>query len=212
MERLNTTNCIELLCACRDEINKNVPFLCQLDSFVGDGDHGLTVSRGFESAYSKVSQASCASPYHVFNSFSKELGRSMGGAIGPIFQSIFLGMSNAIKESDTIGAEEFLQMQKKGLQSVMIIGGAKVGDRTLVDAFSPALDAYSKAFAEGGSFESCIQAAAAAAEDGCRNTAKLIARKGRAKFLGEKSLGHQDAGATSMSFIYKAMSDYISQA
>ncbi len=209
MNSLNTKDCIDMLCACKDEIKANVPLLCQLDSFVGDGDHGLTVSRGFESAYTKVAETNCSSPYEVFNVFSKELGRSMGGAIGPIFQSIFLGMSNAIKEASTVGVEEFIQMQKKGLQSVMIIGGAKVGDRTLVDTFSPALDAYSMAFSQGADFERCMQAAVKAAEEGCKGTAGLIARKGRAKFLGEKSLGHQDAGATSMYFIYKAISDYI---
>ena len=212
MDILNTRNCIEMLAACKEEIHANVPFLCQLDSFVGDGDHGLTVSRGFEAAYAKVSEKNCSSPYEVFNTFSKELGRSMGGAIGPIFQSIFLGMSNAVKDVETVGPAEFMEMQKKGLQAVMVIGGAKVGDRTLVDTFSPASAAYAAAYAEGRSFGSCMLAALEAAEKGCKGTAELIARKGRAKFLGEKSRGHQDAGATSMYLIYKAMSDYINEA
>lgn len=211
MNNLNTNNCIEMLSACLDEIKANVPLLCRLDSFVGDGDHGLTVSRGFESAYAKVAQSDCASPYEVFNIFSKELGKSMGGAIGPIFQSIFLGMSNAIRERKSIGAPEFLEMQKKGLQSVMVIGGAKVGDRTLVDAFYPATVAYEEAYTQGKNLGDCMLAAAEAAEKGCKGTEDLVAKKGRAKFLGEKSKGHQDAGATSMYLIYKAMSDYINR-
>lgn len=209
MNNLDTNNCIEMLSACLEEIKANVPLLCRLDSFVGDGDHGLTVSRGFEAAYAKVVQSGCASPYQVFNIFSKELGRSMGGAIGPIFQSIFLGMSNAIKESQSLGARELLDMQKKGLQSVMVIGGAKVGDRTLVDSFYPAAAAYEEAYGQGKNMGECIRAAAEAAEKGCKGTENLVAKKGRAKFLGEKSKGHQDAGATSMYLIYKAMSDYI---
>ena len=155
MNNLDTNNCIEMLSACLEDIKANVPLLCRLDSFVGDGDHGLTVSRGFEAAYAKVVQSGCASPYQVFNVFSKELGRSMGGAIGPIFQSIFLGMSNAIKESRSLGARELLDMQKKGLQSVMVIGGAKVGDRTLVDSFYPAAAAYEEAYGQGKNMHPC---------------------------------------------------------
>lgn len=209
MERLNTQQCLEMLLACRDILQLNAAYLCQLDSLVGDGDHGLTVSKGFDTACKKLLEKDCRTPYEVFNSFSKELGRAMGGAIGPIFQSIFLGMSNAIRGHEVILAADFLEMQRKGLQAVMVIGGAKVGDRTLVDAFAPAVESYAQAFSQGNHFADCMLSAAAAAKRGCEETANLIARKGRAKFLGEKSRGHQDAGATSMYLIYQAMCSYI---
>ena len=209
MNCLNKDQCIELLDACRKEIAENVPFLCELDSFVGDGDHGITVSRGFDQAYSKVVDANCANPYEVFNLFSKELGRAMGGAIGPIFQSIFLGMSNAIKDKESIDVKDFCEMQKKALQSVMVIGGAKEGDRTLVDALAPAVRSFQGSLEAGKSFEECISEAEKAAEIGCKKTIDMIAKKGRAKFLGENSRGHQDAGATSMYYIYKAFKSYI---
>lgn len=209
MESLNARQCTEMLCACRDELSANATYLCRLDSFVGDGDHGLTVSDGFEYACAEILKRDCRTPYEVFNVFGKELGKRMGGAIGPIFQSFFLGMSSAIKEKELVDAADMKAMQNGALRSVMIIGGAKKGDCTLVDTLAPAAEAYSKVLSEGGDLARCMLAAEKAAEAGCSSTALLVAKKGRAKFLGEKSVGHQDAGATSMYLIYKAMAAYV---
>lgn len=210
MNKIDFKSCKTMLIKCSDAIIENEKYLCELDSYVGDGDHGLTVARGFKAGkHFLENELEGESIYSCINSFSKTIGKNMGGAIGPIFQSIFLGMSNEAKETEEIDAERFGRMLKKGLDSVMIIGGAKEGDRTLVDALAPAVRAYTDTVVLDSSMEASICAAAKAAREGCVNTKNLIAKKGRAKFLGEKSRGYQDAGATSLTLIIEAMSNYI---
>lgn len=185
--------------------------LCKLDSFVGDGDHGFTVERGFSAVKDMLRDSEFDTPKDALEAAGDELADTMGGAIGLIIGGLFTGGAEEIEEKDDLGTEDIFTLLSAGLEEIKLIGGAKEGDRTLIDALSPACDAYKAAMDEGKPVEECISAAADAAEAGAKATADMVAKKGRAKFLQEESKGYVDAGAVTMSKIIRAMSDYINQ-
>lgn len=183
--------------------------LCKLDSYVGDGDHGFTVERGFTGVRNMIDKESFETPKAVMEAVGDELADTMGGAIGLIIGGLFTGGSEAMDESDDADIEDFYKLLSGGLQEIKIIGEAKEGDRTLIDALSPACDAYKKAMDAGADLKQCLSKAADAAKAGSENTANMVAKKGRARFLNEESKGYVDAGSVTMSIIIKAMSDYV---
>ncbi len=185
--------------------------LCKLDSFVGDGDHGFTVERGFSAVKALLEEAEFASPKEALEAAGDELADTMGGAIGLIIGGLFSGGAEAMEDKDDLEAEDIYTLLSAGLEEIKLIGGAKEGDRTLIDALSPACDAFKAALDEGKAVGECISDAADAAEAGAKATADMVAKKGRAKFLQEESKGYVDAGAVTMSKIIRAMSDYINQ-
>lgn len=185
--------------------------LCKLDSYVGDGDHGFTVERGFSAVKAMLEESEFDVSKDVLEAAGDELADTMGGAIGLIIGGLFTGGAEEMEEKEELEAEDIYTLLSAGLEEIKLVGGAKEGDRTLIDALSPACDAYKSAMDEGKSMEECISAAADAAEAGAKATADMVAKKGRAKFLQEESKGYVDAGAVTMSKIIRAMSDYINQ-
>ena len=185
--------------------------LCKLDSFVGDGDHGFTVERGFSAVKAMLEEADFSSPKEALEAAGDELADTMGGAIGLIIGGLFSGGAEAMEDNDDLETEDIYTLLSAGLEEIKLIGGAKEGDRTLIDALSPACDAFKAALDEGKAVGECISDAADAAEAGAKATADMVAKKGRAKFLQEESKGYVDAGAVTMSKIIRAMSDYINQ-
>lgn len=206
---MNTNETISMVMnICEATINAREE-LCRLDGFVGDGDHGFTVERGFKSVKEAVENGSYDNPKAVFEAVGDELADTMGGAIGLIIGGLFTGGSEAMSDSEDINTEDMCQLLCGGLEEIKLIGGAKEGDRTLIDALSPACDAYKEAMEAGSDMSACLAAAADAAKAGSDNTANMVAKKGRAKFLGEESKGHVDAGSVTMSIIVRAMSDSV---
>lgn len=183
--------------------------LCQLDSFIGDGDHGLTVERGFKAVQEVLCTKTFENPAAILRTCGDTLMNAMGGAIGPILGSFFRGGCKKMADATEMNADLFEIMLQGGLRQVKLIGEAEEGDRTLVDALAPAAAAFSKAKADGLELGQCMDHAALAAEKGTENTKNMVAKRGRAKFLGEKSMGYVDAGATTMSIILRFMSNYI---
>ncbi|MGN0996901.1 MAG: dihydroxyacetone kinase subunit DhaL [Candidatus Ventricola sp.] len=192
-----------------EQILTQTEHLCQLDSFIGDGDHGITVERGFKAVLQTLAQPAGETPAQVLKATGDALVNAMGGAIGPILGSFFKGGCKKLADVQEMDAAEFETMLASGLRQIKLIGEAKEGDRTLVDALSPACDAFTAARAEGCPLKQCMARAADAAEKGAQETRNMVARKGRARFLGEKSRGYVDAGATTMSLIIRGMSDYM---
>lgn len=204
-----TQNTIEMIQAvCEETINAREE-LCRLDGFVGDGDHGFTVERGFKAVRNMISCASFDTPRAVLEATGDELADTMGGAIGLIIGGLFTGGAEAMDDAEAIGTEDFYTLFSSGLKEIKMIGGATEGDRTLIDALSPACDAYKAAMDEGCSLAECMEKAADAAKAGSDSTANMVAKKGRAKFLQEESRGYVDAGSVTMSIIIRAMSDYV---
>lgn len=182
--------------------------LCELDSFVGDGDHGVTVARGFRAVRENIGTQEYAEISALLEMTGETLTETMGGAIGPIFGSIFSAAGEAAQGKTEVGTPELAAMLEAGLENVMLVGGAKEGDRTLVDSLAPAVRQLAADAKAGTELPAALCHTAEQAAQGVEHTKELVAKKGRAKFLGEKSKGHQDAGATSMLVVLEAMRDF----
>ncbi|MEE0745679.1 MAG: dihydroxyacetone kinase subunit DhaL [Anaerovoracaceae bacterium] len=208
---MNTAETVKMLKSVADTAIGAREELCKLDSYVGDGDHGFTVERGFSAVKSMLEETDFNSSKEAFEATGDELADTMGGAIGLIIGGLFTGGAEAMESREDFDTEDMYTLLSAGLEEIKLVGGAKEGDRTLIDALSPACDAFKAAMDQGKTLSECISCAADAAEKGAEATADMVAKKGRAKFLQEESKGYVDAGAVTMSKIIRAMSDYISK-
>ena len=211
--------------------------LTELDAAIGDGDHGGNLNRGFaavlvalEAQAAKAeaaaqedasSDGATVTPGQVFTTAGSTLISKVGGASGPLYGSAL----RAIGKAMTAAAEErraapssscagpdgatILAALRAGLDAVTKLGGAQVGDKTMVDAYTPAIDAFAQEIEAGHGLPAAAGAAADAAEQGATATIPLVAHKGRASYLGERSAGHQDPGATSTALLFRALADVV---
>ena len=171
--------------------------LTKLDSEIGDGDHGNNMRRGFAAALERLDGGEQSSPSDVLKAVSMALIGKVGGAAGPLYGTAFLRASAALS-SDEVSPEDAAGVLEAALGGIKQRGKAEVGDKTIVDALSPAVEAAKEAASSGdATVASVFQAAAGAAEEGAESTVPLTARKGRASYLGERAQGHKDPGATS---------------
>jgi phosphoenolpyruvate---glycerone phosphotransferase subunit DhaL len=180
-------------------------YLTQLDAAIGDADHGVNMQRGFTAVMAKLDQTELAGPGEVFTTVGATLISSVGGASGPLYGTAFRQAGKAVGPASTIEAADLVTALRAALEGVQKLGAAIEGDKTMVDAFAPAVSAMANEVASGGPLAAAIKAAALAAEDGMRATIPLQARKGRASYLGPRSVGHQDPGATSTALIFAAL-------
>lgn len=208
MTNLNIQQTKEMLLAAANAIIASVPLLTEVDRVIGDGDHGVGIGGGMEKA--KEALEKMDQPADI-NSLFKNMGmamiNSMGGASGVIFGTMFLGGVKGLPAKTELDCATIAQMCRKSVDAIKQRGQAQVGDKTMVDAYEPAVEAM-EAYA-GDDLAEMLSAAAEAAEKGVESTKNFIAKFGRARYLGERALGHQDAGATSVSIIISAMRDYV---
>jgi phosphoenolpyruvate---glycerone phosphotransferase subunit DhaL len=180
-------------------IAQNKEQLTELDSAIGDGDHGANMDRGLTAVVAALDAEPPDSPSALFKKVGMTLISKVGGASGPLYGTAFLRMAASAEPSiDTAG---FAKVLRAGLDGVVARGKAQLGDKTMVDALAPAVDALDAAVAAGASQKEALRAAADAAEKGREATVPLVARKGRASYLGERSAGHPDPGATSTTLL-----------
>ena len=191
---------IELAAA---DVAEQHDYLVDLDRAIGDGDHGENMDRGFKAAVEALGQAEPASVAEVLKTVAKTLMSTVGGAAGPLYGTAFLRASKAAGdgELDAAGVAAIIEGALGGIQAR---GKATTGEKTMVDAWTPALDAARAAAESGADAVATLQAAATAAEAGAAATEPLRATKGRASYLGERSIGHLDPGAVSTSLILRA--------
>ncbi|MCB9450971.1 MAG: dihydroxyacetone kinase subunit L [Anaerolineaceae bacterium] len=187
-------------------IAENVSMLNALDSALGDGDHGTTISGGFAAAAEQT--ASAASPFDVLRLTGMTLMNRMGGSSGALFGTLFVQAAMTVKDVETLTLQQFAAMWQAGNDGVMKRGKAAPGDKTMVDALSPAVAALRQSVAQGETMEQALRAAAAAAAQGANATTEMTARHGRAQYVGERAVGHMDAGAQSVALMFSAMHDY----
>ena len=192
----------------RDDIEMNVKYLCELDSVIGDGDHGSTISKGFNNA---VKQIEINKPNNIKDLFlivGNSIIDSVGGVTGVVFGSMFTSMGEAISETTTaVGIDGLIAMFERGLDTSLTIGkGAKPGEKTMVDSLYPAVLSLKKSLNENRSLKEALEEMSIATDKGVLSTKDMIATKGRARYLGERSIGFQDPGATSVALIIKAFS------
>ena len=191
---------IELAAA---DVAEQRDYLVDLDRAIGDGDHGENMDRGFKAAVEALGQAQPGSVAEVLKTVAKTLMSTVGGAAGPLYGTAFLRASKAAGDGDLDGAGAAAVIAG-ALDGIQARGKATTGEKTMVDAWTPALDAARAAAESGADAVATLQAAATAAEAGAAATEPLRATKGRASYLGERSIGHLDPGAVSTSLILRA--------
>ena len=177
--------------------------LTRLDAAIGDADHGTNLDRGLTAA-AGVLDAPGASPGALLKAVGMTLVSTVGGASGPLYGTLFLRMAGAAGDEERLGANGFAKALRAGLDGVVARGRAEAGDKTMYDALAPACDALEERLAAGADLGAALAAAAEAAAAGRDATTPMLARKGRASYLGERSVGHQDPGATSVALLVAA--------
>jgi dihydroxyacetone kinase-like protein len=186
--------------------------LTALDSAIGDADHGINMDRGFQAVLAKLPTFAQGDVGAILKGTGMTLISTVGGASGPLYGSFFLQLGNATAGKADISVEDFAAALDNGIARVQGLGKAEPGDKTMLEALLPAQTAIHTAADAGASPSEALAAGAAAAEEGMRATIPLVARKGRASYLGERSAGHQDPGATSTHLLLKAAADAWSRA
>ena len=179
--------------------------LVRLDTAIGDGDHGTNMDRGMRKALEKLNASEPADPGAALKTVAMALISSVGGAAGPLYGTLLLQMGTGLGSEAEADLARYAEAWRKGLDAVKARGKAEPGDKTMVDALLPAVEAL-----EGASdLDSGLSAAAQAAEEGMKATIPLVARKGRASYLGERSKDHQDPGATSTYYLFKSAAEAL---
>jgi phosphoenolpyruvate---glycerone phosphotransferase subunit DhaL len=189
-------------------VAENEQELTRLDSAIGDADHGANMNRGLKAVLAKLDGATPAGPGALLKQTGMTLVSTVGGASGPLYGTFFLRMATAIGDTDPIDQKVFAAALRAGVEGVVARGKAEAGDKTMYDALAPAVDALDAALG-GEDTTGALQAAADAAAQGRDATVPMLARKGRASYLGERSVGHQDPGATSATLLLQAAADTL---
>ena len=184
-------------------------FLTQLDAAIGDADHGVNMHRGFTAVMARITGVEGASPGQLLKVAGRTFVSTVGGAAGPLYGTAFLQAGEALGDHETFGPRLLGDALRASLEGVQRVGAASVGDKTMVDALTPALSAYELELRMGGSLETAASGAREAAAEGMRGTIPLQARKGRASYLGPRSVGHQDPGATSTALMFAALEQAV---
>jgi dihydroxyacetone kinase-like protein len=183
-----------------DEMSGHREELVRLDTAIGDGDHGTNMDRGMRAALEKLDATEIESPGAVLKTTAMALVSKVGGAAGPLYGTLLLQIGTAMGDQAEVDSAEWAQAWRKGLEGVQARGKAEPGDKTMVDALLPAVEALERASDLDGGLDDAVEAAAG----GMRATVPLEARRGRASYLGERSKDHQDPGATSTYYLFKS--------
>ena len=187
-------------------------YLTQLDAAIGDGDHGVNMDRGFDAVGKALAaQGDSLAPGKLLTLAGKTLVSTVGGASGPLWGTAFRRAGRALGDREELDGQDLVVALQAALDGVVELGAAQPGDKTMVDALGPAIDALAASLDSGQSLEAALAAATEAAERGAKATVPLQARKGRASYLGERSIGHQDPGATSAALIMAALQRAVEQ-
>ncbi len=186
-------------------------YLTQLDSDIGDGDHGANMHRGFQAVLGKLPGVSDKDIGTIFKTVGMTLVSTVGGAGGPLYGTLFMQMGTATAGKTELTLADWAAALEAGLKGVLMRGKANLADKTMVDALTPAVEALKAASANGASLADGLRSSEQAAEKGMQDTIPLVARKGRASYLGERSAGHQDPGATSSHLLVKTAADTWTQ-
>ncbi|MEV5914162.1 dihydroxyacetone kinase subunit DhaL [Streptomyces chartreusis] len=182
-------------------VDREAERLTALDSPIGDADHGSNLQRGFTAVTAAVEKEDPQTPGAVLTLAGRQLISTVGGASGPLYGTLLRRTGKALGDAGEVSETQFAEALRAGVDAVMTLGGAAPGDKTMIDALVPAVDALGDGFV----------AARAAAQEGALATTPLQARKGRASYLGERSIGHQDPGATSSALLIAGLSEAVDE-
>ena len=188
-------------------VTENRDHLTELDAAIGDADHGLNMDRGMKAVVAALDAGTPATTGALFSKVGMTLVSTVGGASGPLFGTLFLRIGGSLGDNETSTPLEVAAALRAGLGGVVDRGKAGPGDKTMYDALAPAVDALDKALAEGTGLAAGLKHARDAAAAGRDATTPMLARKGRASYLGERSVGHQDPGATTVALLLEAATE-----
>lgn len=188
-------------------------YLTALDAAIGDADHGVNMRRGLEKVLERLEDPTCPcdNVSSLLRSVAMTLISAVGGAAGPLYGTFFLRAATACNSSDRVTPAQFAQMLRQGLEGVKQRGKAHLNDKTMVDTIQPAVEALEAAIARHEDLSRALAAAAEAARKGMEHTAEIPARKGRASYLGPRSIGHQDPGATSAYYLFETAAQVLAE-
>ncbi len=195
----------------RDLVTEKQSYLTELDSAIGDADHGANMTRGMTAVMEKIGAAPASAVDELFKSVGMTLVTSVGGASGPLYGTFFLRFGMTAGPVESLDGASFSTALHAGLDGVVARGKAEAGDKTMFDAMAPALAAWDETLGGGGDLVASASAAFAAAEAGRDATEPLVARTGRASYLGERSAGHLDPGATSTTLLFQALAETLEE-
>ena len=192
-----------------DVLHENAAYLTQLDSAIGDADHGINMDRGFTAVRNKFPTMATMDIATQLKTVGTTLVSTVGGASGPLYGTAFLRAGVAVAGKQQLGPADVVAMLEAFLGGVVARGKAQPGEKTMVDALAPALDAAKQALTEDLPLKELALRATQAAEEGMKATSPMLATKGRASYLGERSIGHQDPGATSSWLILRSLTEVV---
>lgn len=195
-----------------EAIKENKEYLTDLDTAIGDSDHGINMSKGFTAVLSKLDEMEDKDCGSILKTVAMTLISTVGGASGPLYGTAFLKASSVVNGKVYIDRQDTIQMLYEAIQGIKSRGKADKGDKTMLDALIPAYEALKESIENGEEIIIAFEKAEKAAKEGAEYTKTILARKGRASYLGERSIGHQDPGATSSYIIIKAITDTLKEA
>jgi dihydroxyacetone kinase-like protein len=188
-----------------DVLQENKDYLTQLDSPIGDADHGINMDRGFRKVMEKLPGVADKDIGNILKATGMTLISSVGGAAGPLYGTFYMRAGMAVASKEELNGDDLVTLLQAGVDGVVQRGRAQLGDKTMVDSLSPAVKALQGNLNDGNNTIEAMRQAVAAAEQGMKDTIPLQAKKGRASYLGERSIGHQDPGATSSYLLLNAL-------
>ena len=204
-DTISTPQMLKALKAMCDTIENEKEYLSELDGAIGDGDHGVNMAKCFREVKKKLAESSAEDIGTLFKDMGMVVLNSVGGAMGALYGTFFLKLSQASAGKREVNLRDLVAMFQTGEQGILDIGKANLGDKTLIDTLSPAVRAIEAAEKEGKSLADALTDFEQAAKQGMESTRDMLAKMGRASRLGERTIGHQDAGATSCYFILRSL-------
>lgn len=202
---MNTEALLEILSAMCRKMEEKKDFLTELDNAIADGDHGINMAKGFAAVEAKLDQLKGQSIGAVLKTVGMTVVSAVGGSAGPLYGTVYMKAGMVMADKSTMDMNDFLACMKAAVDGVMMRGRAVQGEKTMLDAMIPACEAMEKANAAGLPAKETVEAGVTAAFDGVEYTKTIAATKGRASYIGDRSIGHQDPGATSFAYLLEVV-------
>jgi dihydroxyacetone kinase-like protein len=209
--KLTNKDVLEYLKKAAKLLNENREYLTELDSAIGDADHGINMDRGFQTVLKNLPTLEGKDIGAILKAVGMYLVSTVGGASGPLYGTAFIQAGSALAGKFEIDEQDILKAMQAALDGIIMRGKAERGDKTMIDAIAPAIESLKKSLSNGTDFVEALEEATRAAEEGMKSTIPMLAKKGRASYLGERSIGHQDPGATSSYLLIKLMLELIKE-
>ena len=206
---MNTEKVIQIISKMSRRMEKEKEFLTDLDNAIADGDHGINMARGFAAVETKLTSLGDKDIGTVLKTAGMTLVSAVGGSAGPLYGTAFMRSGMAMNGKTEMNISDFVSCLKVSVEGIMQRGKAVQGEKTMLDAMIPALEAIEKSVAEGLSDKEVILCGVEAAQNGVEYTKTIAATKGRASYIGERSIGHQDPGATSFTYLLEEVADSL---